>query len=80
MWILLLFIIGSKNQFIHRFIGLRLGELERRLSIIQKHLSSFTQSYKFLFELTVLVTASSRFAIVFDHFHLGNFTVMPTSP
>ena len=41
----------------------------------------YSQSYKFLVELTVvLVTASTHFQIVFDHFHIDSFTITPISP
>ena len=75
-----MFIIGGKTSFICYIIGLKFGELGRRLLIIQKLFFIFySQSYKFLVELTILVTASLRCAVVSDPFYLDSFTATPTS-
>ena len=45
--------------------------------MIQKYFAIiYSQSYKFLNELLVLVTASLPFLIVFHHFYLDSFTIM----
>ena len=41
LWIILMFIIGSKNWFIHWIIGLKFGELRRRLLKIHKLFAIF---------------------------------------